>query len=332
MLIRKSAYYNIFSCIAGQCPDSCCHEWDVQIDPESAEKYRLLPGDLGDRLRKFMKEDPEAGTILENENGRCPMWRQDGLCQIQAELGHDALCKVCREYPRLTHDYGDFIELGLELSCPEAARLILTCPPAPMIETQAPGGNDGEYDGDTMSILLQTRKTAIELLENETYSLSQTLVLLLYYGYHAQALIDGDTPPAFSPEAIFTAAEELSEDADIEKFLHFFTTLEILNPAWEMRLHAPSPTPWTESYRNLARYLVERYWLQAISDYDLVSRVKLTIISCLLIHLLGGDFIATAQAFSKEIENNIDNIDAILDGAYTEPALTDRALLGLLQL
>ena len=47
------------------------------------------------------------------------MWRQDGLCRIQAELGHEALCKTCREFPRLRHDYGSFVELGLELH-PEA--------------------------------------------------------------------------------------------------------------------------------------------------------------------------------------------------------------------
>ena len=28
---------------------------------------------------------------------------------IQAELGEQALCKTCREFPRLTHDYGGFV-------------------------------------------------------------------------------------------------------------------------------------------------------------------------------------------------------------------------------
>ena len=40
-------------------------------------------------------------------------------------------------FPRLTHDYGDFAELGLELSCPEAAKLILNAPLAPlMVDTR----------------------------------------------------------------------------------------------------------------------------------------------------------------------------------------------------
>ena len=73
-----------------------------------------------------------------------------------------------------------------------------------------------------------------------------------------------------------------------------------------------------------------RYWLQAVSDYDLISRAKLTVTACLLICALGGDMAQTAQQFSKEIENDPDNVDAILDGAYTSPALTDVQLLGLL--
>ena len=67
-----------------------------------------------------------------------------------------------------------------------------------------------------------------------------------------------------------------------------------------------------------------------MSDYDLVGRVKLVVVSCLLISGLGGDFVQTAQLYSKEIENDADNVEAILDGAYTSPALTDAKLLGLL--
>ena len=45
-----------------------------------------------------------------------------------------------------------------------------------------------------------------------------------------------------------------------------------------------------------------------------------------------GDLVQTAQLYAKEIENNCDNVDAILEGAYSSPALTDEKLLGLLLL
>ena len=75
---------------------------------------------------------------------------------------------------------------------------------------------------------------------------------------------------------------------------------------------------------------MERYWLQAVSDYDLIGRVKLLICACLLVYHLGGNFTETAQLLSKEIENDADNVDAILDAAYDHPAFTDDKLLGML--
>jgi hypothetical protein len=54
------------------------------------------------------------------------------------------------------------------------------------------------------------------------------------------------------------------------------------------------------------------------------------IVSCLLIRHLGGDLADTAQSYSKEIENSAENLDAILDAAYSHPAFTDDKLLGLL--
>ena len=66
------------------------------------------------------------------------------------------------------------------------------------------------------------------------------------------------------------------------------------------------------------------------TDYDLYSRVKFMVIACLLLRELGGDFLETAQLFSKEIENDADNMDTLLDAAYDSPAFTDAKLLGML--
>jgi len=332
MQIFKPAYYSRFSCIADQCPDSCCKEWEVEIDPQTAALYRSLESPLGECLRAVMKEDPEWGTVMSIENGRCPMWRADGLCRIQAELGHDALCKTCREFPRLCHDYGTFQELGLELSCPEAARLILTADEKPFLSGKVPGGDIPDYDEDAMSVLLETRKAALEIIQNKAYSENQMLTLLLYYGYHAQTLLDGAEAPAFRAEALLAEAKELAIPGGEQDLVHFFATLEILTLEWKNRLTAPlSPAPWTAQLRNLTRYFVERYWLQAVSDFDLVGRVKFAVVSCILIRLLGGDLLSTAQLYSKELENSPENMETVLDAAYSHSALTDQKLLGMLQ-
>ena len=118
--------------------------------------------------------------------------------------------------------------------------------------------------------------------------------------------------------------------SNIPEILDVFRELEILTPQWARRLETPDPAPWQEGYRKLLRYFVERYWLQAVSDYDLYSRVKFMVISCLVIRALGGDFLQTAQLYSKEIENNTDNVESLLDSAYGHSAFTDDKLLGLL--
>lgn len=323
-------YYESFRCIASSCPDSCCKEWDVDIDEEAAVFYRNLPGPLGDKLRQVL-QDTEDGTVMVIENGRCPMWQDDGLCHIQAELGHDALCHVCQQFPRLRHDYGSFVELGLELSCPEAARLILNAAWEPPVVQQTEGGDLPDYEPEIMDILLQTRETALQLLSDTRYSVPQAFTLLYFHAHNAQTLIDGGEPPLFEPDEILLLAGNISKPGDIAPILAFFRQLEILNLQWSQRLLQSSPAPWGNGFRNLARYFVERYWLQAVSDYDLLCRVKFIIISCLTIRALGGDFLQTCQQYSKEIENSSENLNALLDAAYTHPAFTDELLLGLLR-
>ena len=329
MLISKPSYFDSFRCIAGACPDSCCKEWDVQVDAAAAANYRSLPGPLGDRLREVLK-DGDGETVMEIINGRCPMWRADGLCRIQAELGEQALCKTCREFPRLTHDYGDFMERGLELSCPEAARIILSSKPAPMIHAEVPGDTDPQYDTEAMEVLKRTRQTALEIVSDSGFSVREVLALLLLYGYQAQGELDGDEEQPFDPASAMDTARQFAKPGNLKDILGFFQELEILTSLWSDRLCWPGIPCFPENARNLARYFVERYWLQAVSDYDLACRVKFIVISCLVICSLGGSFVDTAQLYSKEIENSWENVDAILEGAYCDPIFTDDKLLGLL--
>lgn len=326
MKIIKPHYFDRFRCLAGACPDSCCQEWEVKIDDATAQRYLALESDLGDTLRKHLYiEDGEF--YLRITDRRCPMWRQDGLCRIQAELGESALSYVCREFPRLRHDYGDFWELGLEMSCPEAARLILEESDIPFTVEDAPGGETPEYDTEAMAILLRTRQKALEILA--AHPLPQALALVLMYAYQAQNELDGGEEAPWNPESELALAKKYAAKETIP-LTDFYAGLEILTPRWAERLHSPVPGNWCEELRAIARYGIQRYWLQAISDFDLVCRVKLVVASCLMIRHLGGDILETAQLYSKEIENSVENVETILDGAYTHPALTDANLLGLL--
>ncbi len=323
MVIRKPSYYDTFRCIAGACPDSCCHQWEVQVDADAARRYRALSGPLGDALRDALRtEDGQAFMTL--REGKCPMWRADGLCRIQAELGETALCRVCREFPRLRHDYGDFQELMLEMSCPEAAKWIFL-DAGGWVEAEIPGGSEVEYDREDMALLLSSRERAMELLDGEALP-GETLAKLLLLGVQVQNVLDGGDPEEIQMEEARAAAGP----GDIREVAGFFRGLEILTPRWRALLDTAACRPLPREVIPMARYLVRRYWLQAVSDLDLYGRVKFIALSALLVGSLAGDFQSNAQLWSKEIENDPENLDAILDGAYHSNALTDSKLLGLL--
>ena len=329
MKISYPNYYHRFRCIASACPDSCCKEWAVDVDADAAQLYRQLPGPLGDRLRAVLK-DEDGSTVMTITDSRCPMWRQDGLCEIQAQLGHDALCRTCREFPRLRHEYGSFTELGLELSCPEAARLILNGDWRTETRETDEEAEDG-CDAELLEILQSSRNVALEQLEDTTRPLPQILAILLLYAHDVQGQIDGGEAIPLDPKGCLADARKYAGAGDAASLFDFFKSLEILTPQWQKRLDRGLVScDWPESIRPLAAYFIQRYWLQAVSDYDLICRVKLAVAGCLLVNFMGGDFLQTAQQFSKEIENDPDNVDAILDGAYTSPVLTDVNLLGLL--
>ncbi len=353
MLVTKPSYYPAFSCLAGACPDSCCQDWQVQVDARHAALYSQLPGPLGEQLRSVLRQEDED-IYMTIQDGRCPMWRRDGLCSIQAQLGEQALCDTCREFPRLTHDYGDFVELGLELSCPEAARLILNTPEAPLLTQDVPGGSAPDYDPQDMALLKESRTQALSLLQDGQSHPGQALAQLLLYGCQVQSALDGgQLEPFSSQDALETAqtmaqpgsldaiiglfaqlllygcqvqsaldggqlepfssqdaletAQTMAQPGSLDAIIGLFQELEILTPRWSERLAHPAPGPWDKRTLALARYFVQRYWLQAVSDY-----------------------LSTAQLFSKEIENDADNLDTLLDAAYTHPACTDDKLLGLL--
>ena len=170
----------------------------------------------------------------------------------------------------------------------------------------------------------------LTMLADNSRSVQESMTLALLYGYQAQSLLDGGES-AWNPDEALSFARSLSKPADASGLTEFYLSLEILTDSWRQRLMNPAEeTGWDERLRTLAQYGVQRYWLQAISDFDLVGRVKMVIAACLLVRHLGGDLVQTAQLYAKEIENNADNVDAILEGAYSDPALTDEKLLGML--
>lgn len=52
MLYTIPDYYHEFSCIAGECEDTCCAGWQIVADEAALKKYKKVTGSFRKRLRK----------------------------------------------------------------------------------------------------------------------------------------------------------------------------------------------------------------------------------------------------------------------------------------
>ena len=124
MKVRVPNYFNEFKCIASECEDTCCAGWEIVIDDETYKRYENVEGEFGEILRsKIVKSDGENIFLL--NNGNCSFLNEKKMCEIYINLGEDHLCYTCQQFPRYTEEFLDLKEVGLSLSCPEAARIIL---------------------------------------------------------------------------------------------------------------------------------------------------------------------------------------------------------------
>lgn len=131
MLVPK--YVTRFQCLGGECPDTCCSSWSIDIDKETYARYS---GETHPALQPLMQQylaqvdptsDARHGKLqLRPADSHCGLHASTGLCPVQQHLGEDALSDTCYIYPRKVLQFGDRFEQTLTLSCPEAARLALT--------------------------------------------------------------------------------------------------------------------------------------------------------------------------------------------------------------
>lgn len=119
-------YYFDFKCTADKCKHNCCIGWEIDIDSDTYENYHDLSGSFGERLARHIEAaDGEAHFKLDDDE-RCPFLNKNNLCDIITELSKTSLCRVCKDHPRFRNFFDDRIEMGLGLTCEEAARIILS--------------------------------------------------------------------------------------------------------------------------------------------------------------------------------------------------------------
>ncbi len=143
MKLYAPSYYKKFKCIAEKCDHSCCIGWEIDVDCYTLEKYNALKGDYGSVIIDSIVMD-ETPHFKLGEGDRCPHLNENGLCNIILEFGEDHLCGICREHPRF-YNYTSIAEVGIGVSCTEAAKIILSSPD--YAEMERIGNLDIECDG-----------------------------------------------------------------------------------------------------------------------------------------------------------------------------------------
>ena len=194
MLITKSDNFDRFRCIAGKCPDSCCAGgWQIIIDEDSLELYRAS-GDsvLDERLRKGVNWQEEYFNT--DEQGRCSMLNENGLCSIQLTLGEKALCDTCGRYPRHVEEYEDVREYSLSLSCPEAARIILERKePLTFFDPETDEAEEFEdFDYLLYAKLLDAREVLYRIIQDRSIGFREKAGRIREFAAGLQVCVDAD--------------------------------------------------------------------------------------------------------------------------------------------
>ena len=140
------------------------------IDETSLERYGNEKSEFGTRLRNSIDWDEEC---FYQNNRRCAFLNEENLCDLYKALGPDSLCDTCRMYPRHT-EYEGLRELSLSLSCPEAARIILSCKePVRFLEEGDDLEDDfEEFDFMMFSQLEDTRDVLFSILQDRSLPLT----------------------------------------------------------------------------------------------------------------------------------------------------------------
>lgn len=207
MKYTTASYYNEFHCIGGICEDSCCENWEIDLDDATLKRYMKYTGDFGKRLKDNTRVKEKQFVL----NGtRCPFLNEDNLCDIFIEMGEECLCETCTNFPRHVEEFEELKEVNLTMSCPEVSRIMLAKKEKMTFECRE--GTDAEYglkhmepmksfafwkkghvnklDKPLFEILFETRRLIFSILQNREELIERRAATVLMLAYEIQEFID----------------------------------------------------------------------------------------------------------------------------------------------
>lgn len=364
MVVRVPNYFKEFKCIGSDCPSTCCEGWGIVVDDEAYEKYKNVKGEFGERLKDNITIDEDNDRIFTLKGDKtCSFLNENKLCDIYNEVGEEYLCYTCRQYPRYTEEFGNLKEVGISLSCPEAARLIIKDNRKITFELSEDNEELSSYNDINETFfydLIECRKIILNMFQREDLTLDKKLSLILIFSNDIQVYIDKfeiskvtlvkekylrkDTINSILEKLnkasdnikyncmkeyfnVINNLEHIKEDPlEIEKLLKLF--YEEKDEKFYIEKEEEFNNFYKENYfkfQNICIYFIYRYFMKAIFDYDLLAKVKFTILSYLVIKdlskkrwiekgtLSNEDIIEISYMYSKDIEHLEENIEALAE-------------------
>lgn len=340
--LRMPDYYKDFQCVGGDCPDTCCRDWAVVLDEETAAFYRSADGALGADIRAAMGEI-DGETCLQLSGGKCPMLNTQGLCRIQLRYGAEGLCRSCDLHPRFAEEYGALREWSLSMACPEAVRLLLRdASPSRFLEetTDEPLTSFNDLNPQLYLALFSARIAAFSIAQNRNYSIDARLAQLLRFASALQRTLNQHRIARLSAVTArfasdtFSRIQSLPEEDSAQ--LARLRALVPINEHWGALVQQSCAVPHdagdtferetaslSYEYEHLLVYYLYRYFLKAVNDRVLLPRVQLGIFAVQCIRALEyahwrthGTLSQHARIdiihrFSREVEHSSDNLELL---------------------
>ncbi|MDR7865412.1 MAG: flagellin lysine-N-methylase [Sporomusaceae bacterium] len=129
------------------CCGTCCrNDWLVTVDEAGYKRNRDFFARTGREVEFQAAFTPLTGkraageyaAIAKRLGGGCWFLREDNLCLLHREAGHEHLDGVCRLFPRYPMRTARGVEVTLSFSCPEVLRLAERTEPLNVVRAEEP--------------------------------------------------------------------------------------------------------------------------------------------------------------------------------------------------
>ena len=274
MKIRVPEYFKEFKCIASKCEDTCCAGWGIVIDDETYKHYQNVQGEFGKRLRSEIVHEAGENIFVLKENN-CPFLNEEKTCDIYINIGEESLCYTCKQYPRYTEQFGTLREIGISLSCPEAARIILKDSKTVKFELSETDEEVDFYSDINANLfleLIKCRKIVMDILQDRSVDLNVRASIILQFAKDIQEKIDESQIKSIKEvrekyinkgfiEELIKKIEELRNNKsekykNIHEYFNVFMDLKHITPNDPLGLNDALRYFW-QSYEDEELYLVK---------------------------------------------------------------------------